>query len=98
MADISQPGKKHDGAAASTGSPTGILAGSSSSGISVRLPLSPLHGSKRSPANWRRGPLLNLKIPCKNAARSQKADAHCFFRDNIVGPASHQGRSLLSWK
>lgn len=72
-------GRKSGRAAASTGSPIDTSAASSSSGISARLPLLPLPGSKRSPVTWRykRDKIRpgKQKNPCENAAKSQKADA-----------------------
>lgn len=95
LVDTSRPGRNAGDVAEHTGSPTGILLGSSSRNILVHKRRSPLPDLKRSPANWRQGHRPNRKITCKIAAKIQIPDARVFFREKIVDPASHQERSLL---
>ena len=98
LVDTSRPGRNAGDVAEHTGSPTGILLGSSSRNILVHKRRSPLPDLKRSPVNWRQGHRPNHKITCKIAAKIQIPDACVLSSEKNVGPASHGGQSLLLLK
>ncbi len=76
--DTSPPGRRPGHGAVHTGLPIGISAVSWSRSTSAHKGRSPLPSLKRSPANWRYGPLLNLKIPAK-MPQNVKKRMHVFL-------------------